>query len=225
MDGSVVLTLHDRISGELRDLIVEGALAPGSRLNERELCARFGISRTPLREALKVLAREGLVDLLPNRGARVARLEAKDVADMFDVMGALEALAGKLAAPRITETELHEIRALHYEMLAAHARRDLPAYFRRNQAIHEAILAAARNPVLSMTYHGLAGRIRRARYVANMTVERWDAAVAEHETILSALAARDGAHLSSILAEHLDHKRTVVEASLAGETTPEESAA
>jgi DNA-binding GntR family transcriptional regulator len=224
MDGAVTL-LHERVSTELRDLIVEGALAPGSRLNERELCARFGISRTPLREALKVLAREGLVDLLPNRGARVARLEANDVADMFEVMGALEALAGRLAASRITGAELDEIRALHFEMLAAHARRDLPTYFRRNQAIHEAILNAARNPVLTTTYHGLAGRIRRARYVANMSIERWNEAVAEHEAILDALAGGDGARLGMLLLEHLDHKRSAVEASLTGKTAPEESAA
>jgi DNA-binding GntR family transcriptional regulator len=214
MDG-VVGTLHERVSAALRDLIVEGELAPGSRISERELCARFGISRTPLREALKVLAREGLVDLLPHRGARVAQLDPRDVADMFDVMAALEALAGRLAAPRITASELDEIRALHFEMLAAHARRDLPTYFRRNQAIHEALLNAARNPVLASTYRGLAGRIRRARYVANMSPERWDEAVAEHEAILDALATRDGERLSRLLGEHLDHKRTVVEAALA----------
>jgi DNA-binding GntR family transcriptional regulator len=119
-------SLHERAGTALRDLIVEGALAPGSRISERELCARFGISRTPLREALKVLAREGLIELLPNRGARVARLDPKDVADMFDLMGALEALAGRLAARRITEPELDEIRALPSARLAAHARRDLP---------------------------------------------------------------------------------------------------
>lgn len=206
--------LHERACAALRDLIVEGELPPGSRISERELCARFGISRTPLREALKVLAREGLVELLPNRGARVARLDPKDVADMFDVMGALEALAGRLAAQRITEPELDEIRALHYEMLAAHARRDLPGYFCRNQAIHEAILRAARNPILATTYHGLAGRIRRARYLANMTLERWDEAVREHEAMLEALTARDAERLSRILGEHLDHKRAVVEATL-----------
>lgn len=206
--------LHERACAALRDLIVEGELPPGSRISERELCARFGISRTPLREALKVLAREGLVELLPNRGARVARLDPKDVADMFDLMGVLEALAGRLAAQRITEAELDEIRALHYEMLAAHARRDLPGYFRRNQAIHEAILRAARNPILATTYHGLAGRIRRARYLANMTLERWDEAVREHEAMLEALAARDAERLSRILGEHLDHKRAVVEATL-----------
>jgi DNA-binding GntR family transcriptional regulator len=223
MEG-VSRSLHERVGAALRDLIVEGVLEPGSRISERELCARFGISRTPLREALKVLAREGLVELLPNRGARVARLDPKDVADMFDLMGVLESLAGRLAAQRITAAELDEIRALHYEMLAAHARRDLPGYFQRNQAIHEAILRAARNPILASTYHGLAGRIRRARYLANVTVERWNEAVREHEAMLAALAARDSDALARLLGEHLDHKRAVVEAAIA-EPTAAESAA
>jgi DNA-binding GntR family transcriptional regulator len=130
------------------------------------------------------------------------------------VMAALEALAGRLAATRITAAELDEIRALHFEMLAAHARRDLPTYFRRNQAIHEAILNAARNPVLATTYHGLAGRIRRARYIANMSLERWNEAVAEHDAILAALAARDGERLSTLLGEHLDHKRQALDLAL-----------
>ncbi len=106
----------------------------------------FGISRTPLREAFKVLASEGLVELLPNRGARVAPLDEADIENMFEVMAALEALAGSLACARIAEAELAEIAALHYEMLAQYTRRNLPDYFRLNQAIHAAIVAASRQP-------------------------------------------------------------------------------
>jgi DNA-binding GntR family transcriptional regulator len=207
--------LHETVGERLRDLIVEGDLAPGSRISERALCEQFSISRTPLREALKVLAREGLVELLPNRGARVAKLEAADVAHMFEVMAALESLAGRLACARVSDAELAEIRALHYEMLAAHARSDLPGYFRRNQAIHEAILAAARNPVLSATYRGLAGRLKRARYLANRSGSRWHDAVEEHGEILAALEARDGDRLARLLGEHLANKRAAVEAALA----------
>lgn len=210
------LLLHETVGSRLRDLIVEGELAPGSRISERLLCERFGISRTPLREALKVLAREGLVELRPNRGARVGTLEARDIADMFEVMATLESLAGRLACARVSDAELAEIRALHFEMLAAHARGDRPAYFHRNQAIHEAIVAAARNPVLSVTYRSLAGRIRRARYLANMSDARWREAVGEHESILAALEVRDGARLSAILERHLANKRAALEAVLAG---------
>lgn len=206
--------LHDTVVGRLRDLIVEGELQPGSRIQERALCARFAVSRTPLREALKVLASEGLIELLPNRGARVAQLSEQDVRDMFQVMGALEALAGQLACARLTEIELAEITALHYQMLVHVKRGELRDYFRINQAIHEAILEAARNPVLKTTYQSLAGRIRRARYMANMSDARWQAAVAEHEAILRALTARDGALLARLLTEHLANKSDVVRAAV-----------
>ena len=105
----------DVVSG-IRDLIIKGELAPGSRVPERVLCEKFGVSRTPLREALKVLASEGLIDLLPNRGARIVDLTEDDIEEMFQVMGALESLAGELAARKITEEDLAELRALHYQM-------------------------------------------------------------------------------------------------------------
>jgi DNA-binding GntR family transcriptional regulator len=207
-------SLHDRLVTGLRDLIVEGELLAGARVPERLLCERFGVSRTPLREALKVLASEGLVDLLPNRGARVARLSERDVDDMFQVMAALESLSGALACERASEAELAEIRALHYQMLAHYMRRQLPDYFKLNQAIHEAIMDAARNPVLKTTYLALAGRIRRARYLANMSEERWAEAVAEHEAILGALIVRDAPRLSQLLATHLKNKSEVVRSAI-----------
>jgi len=208
-------SLHERLVAGVRDMIVEGELAAGARIPERLLCERFGVSRTPLREALKALASEGMVELLPNRGARVTRLTERDVDDMFQVMAALEALSGTLACERITEPELAEIRALHYQMLAHYMRRQLPDYFRLNQAIHEAIMEAARNPALKATHQSLAGRIRRARYLANMSEERWAAAVAEHEAILEALLARDATRLGELLAQHLRNKSAVVRAALA----------
>lgn len=204
--GRLRADLHGELLEELRDLIVEGELPAGSRVAERVLCERFGVSRTPLREALKVLAAEGLIELLPNRGARIARLTAEDIAQTLKVIGTLEALAGELACERLTADEVVEIRALHLEMLAHHARRDRPAYFKANQAIHRAIVAASGNTVLAQTYAGLSGRIRRARYAANLDLRRWDEAVAEHEKILDALTARDGAQLARLLRTHLDNK-------------------
>ncbi len=168
-----------------------------------------------LAAGVKVLASEGLVELLPNRGARVARLDGRDIEDMFQVMGALEALAGSLACTQISEAELAEIAALHYEMLAQYMRRDLPGYFRLNQAIHAAIVAAARNPILAATYQSLAARIRRARYFANLSDERWQHAVAEHEAILQTLQARDGPRLARLLEAHLHNKSVVLRGELA----------
>src|SRR5512146_694304 len=205
--------LHEETVDQLRDLIVRGELAPGSRLNERVLTARLGVSRTPLREAIKLLATEGLVDLLPNRGAVVAPIDPARIAETLAVMGALESLAGELACVEASDEGIAEIRALHYEMLAMHARRDLDGYFRYNQAIHIKIVEASGNAVLAQTYRQLNANVRRVRYMANLSPERWDAAVQEHEAILAALSARDAARLKRLLRDHLSAKlATVLEA-------------
>ena len=202
--------LHEDVVEQLRALIVQGELAPGARLNERVLCEQLAISRTPLREALKLLATEGLVELLPNRGAIVASLDADRLTDTLAVMGALEALAGELVCARASDTAIAEIRALHFEMLAMHARRDLAGYFRYNQLIHQRIVEASGNPVLASTYRQLNTNVRRARYMANLSQERWDAAVREHEAILQALASRDAPSLKTLLAQHLAQKLAAV---------------
>jgi len=198
--------LHEEATDRLRDLIVQGRLAAGARLNERLLTAQLGLSRTPLREAFKVLATEGLVELLPNRGAIVSQLDPVRLAESLAVMGSLEALAGELACRNATDAQLNEIRALHYEMLAYHARGDLAGYFKFNQAIHLKLVKYSGNAVLYNTYRQMNGNVRRARYMANLSQERWDAAVCEHEEILAALGARDIKRLKVLLADHLAHK-------------------
>jgi DNA-binding GntR family transcriptional regulator len=190
--------------------IVEGRIAPGAKLNERALCEQLQVSRTPLREAIKMLAAEGLVDLLPNRGAVVARLSAQDVADTFEVIAGLEGQSGELAAERITEAELAELRALHLEMLAAHLRRDLPTYYRLNALIHNQINAAARNPVLTHTYRTINARLQALRFRSNFDDVKWARAVQEHEAMVDALMRRDAAALREVLVQHMHHKRDVV---------------
>ena len=195
-------------------MIVQGALTPGTKLNERALCEQLGISRTPLREALKVLSTEGLVELQPNRGAVVALLTERRLREIFAVMGALEALAGELACRNMTAEQFNEIRALHYQMLAHHARGELAPYFRCNQEIHLAIVAASGNATLAATYRNLNAHVRRARYMANLSQSRWDQAVAEHERILEALGRRDAVALQNLLGNHLGAKLSVVLAAL-----------
>lgn len=209
-------SLHDELTARLRALIDEGELAPGARVPEKALCERFGVSRTPLRETLKVLAAEGLVDLLPQRGARVARLTVEDVEAMFPVIGALEGLAGELACARIDDHGIARIEALHRRMRAAYCRRDRATYFALNRQIHESLLEATGNPVLIATYRGLAGRIRNARYVAAMTASQWAAAVEQHDDILRALQRRDGPALARLLRAHLAGKCDSVKSALAG---------
>lgn len=206
--------LHVAVAQRLRTMIMEGDLAPGTRLNERVLCDLLQVSRTLLREAFKVLAGDGLVTLLPNRGAEVVVLSQESINHLFEMMGALEAMSGDLACQRITEAELNEIRALHYEMLACHARRDLPNYYALNRRIHDAINAAARNPILEETYRRINLRIQALRFRSNFDHDKWDLAVREHGEMLDALARRDGAALREILRAHLQHKHDALIAEL-----------
>ena len=206
--------LHEEAADRLRELIEQGRLAPGARLNERLLTAQLGVSRTPLREAFKVLATEGLVELLPNRGAVVTQLDPARLSEALVVMGALEALAGELACASASDAQIKEIRALHYEMLAYHARGDLAGYFKFNQAIHLKIVKYSGNATLYNIYRQLNGNVRRARYMANLSKERWDAAVREHDEILAALGARDVKRIKALLSDHLAHKLASVLAAL-----------
>lgn len=208
--GGAARLLAEEGVERLRDLIVQGELAPETKLNERVLCERLGISRTPLREAIKYLASEGLVELLPNRGAAVAPLKREKVQEIFVVLGTLEALAGELACRNATDTDIAEIRALHYQMLAHHARGELAHYFRYNQQIHIKLVECAGNVTLSQLYGSLNAHVRRARYMANLSRERWDKAVKEHEEILDALIQRDSVRLQTLLREHLANKLVLV---------------
>jgi DNA-binding GntR family transcriptional regulator len=211
--------LHKLVVEQIQQMIIEGALAPGTRLNERLLCEKLGVSRTPLREALKILAALGLVKLLPNRGAAVVQLTPQDIAETFEVISRLESMAGELACARITDAEIEEIRALHAEMLACHVRRELPAYYRANQGIHDLINRAARNEVLRQIYTTVNSRVKALRYSSNLDRERWDSAVREHATMIEALEARDGKRLAAILERHVLAKR---DAALATAKAPDD---
>ncbi len=209
-------SLVGEVAAQIRDLITEGVISPGVRLNERHLCERLQVSRTPLREAFRSLAGEGLIELVPNRGAVVAEMSIEEIEHTFDVLGVLEALSGELACQHASEEEVTRIRALHLEMLAAHARRDLPNYYKLNRQIHSAINGIARNPVLTETYNTLNARVQSLRFRSNFDRHSWDIALKEHDAMLNALDERDGENLSRILRQHLRSKRDVVIEQLRG---------
>jgi DNA-binding GntR family transcriptional regulator len=202
--------LHDEVAQRLRALIRGGELEPRARINELELTARFGISRTPLREAIKILATEGLLELLPNRGARVASISVAEVEEMIEVIAGLEATAADLACRSISDEDISAIEAKHDAMVAAWKRNDNPTYFNLNRQIHEMIMQASGNATLQGLYENLSGRIQRARYAAHKTPEQWKKAVDEHEQILDLLKKRDGNKLTLLLREHIRGKKPVI---------------
>lgn len=204
-------SLHDEVTTQLRDMIVEGALTPGQKVPEAELCRRFGVSRTPMREALKVLAAEGILQLLPNRGAVVAKVTRQEIGQIFPIMGALEALAGELACERISDKQLDTLRRLHKTMVEHYRRGEWLAYSKLNRKIHEAMFAAAGNASLSAMYQQLIVRIHAIRFVAKKTPMRWRQAVNEHEQMMAALDRRDGRKLARIMILHLRNKADMVQ--------------
>ncbi len=206
--------LHDTLVSHLRDMIIEGDLSPGTRLHEGQLGEQLGVSRTPLREAIKYLASEGLVELVPSRGAVVKRFSAKDVHDMLTVLQTLEELAGKLACEAASDAGIAEVRALHDEMVQRYKAGDRLQYYKLNQQIHSAIVQLAANAALADMHAVLQTRLKRIRFIGHEGPEKWADAVAEHEEMIVAFEARDKAKLSEVLGRHLMNAWERVKASV-----------
>jgi DNA-binding GntR family transcriptional regulator len=215
-------SLHGELVDLLYDMVLDGELRPGDKINEQALCARFGVSRTPLREALKVLASGGLIILAPNRGAKVARISREEIDQLFPIMGALEGLAGELACARITDAEVARIRKTHDQMVRHYEKRELGAFLKLNRAIHEAIFAAAGNAELTQLYHTVMVRTHAVRFTAKKSPSRWGEAVEDHIQMLDALDKRDGKRMAALLKDHLRHKAAMVHESLTEASTAAE---
>ena len=196
-------TLHNVVVTRIRDMIIEGMIPVGMRIHEGQLCQQLGISRTPLREALKVLASEGLVELVPSRGAMVRRLTKKDARDMLDVLSHLEAMAGPLPCQNATDEEIRAVRSLHDQMLAFYKTRERLPYFKLNQQIHSLLISLAGNESLCLVHDILQTRMKRIRFIGDQKEESLLAAVRDHEEMMAALEARDGARLSAAQVSHL----------------------
>jgi DNA-binding GntR family transcriptional regulator len=195
--------LHGSTVQQLRNLIVTGVLAPGARLNERELCEQFNVSRTPVREAIKTLMQDGLLRALPNQSPVVTDLDPDEIVALIDVVTAIEGLAGELAAANVSDEAVAEIGLLHYRMMLHHSRDELPGYFEANKAFHRRIVELSRNSILIWVWDLLALRVDRARYSSNLWPTRWKTAIQEHQLILDALAARDPARTGQALRDHV----------------------
>jgi DNA-binding GntR family transcriptional regulator len=199
------VTLHDAVLNQLRDMIIDGTLAPGARINEGQVGAALGVSRTPLREAIKTLASEGLVEIVPARGAIVRRFSEESIREILEVLKALEQMAARQLCAKGSDADIATIIALHDEMMQLYVARNRLQYFKLNQSIHSAFVKGAGNSVLAETHGQLQARIKRIRFIGNETPDRWAAAVAEHEEMIVALRRRDGEALAEVLGRHLDN--------------------
>ena len=211
-------SLHVEITGRLRDMIMRHELEPGAWVPEGELCERLGVSRTPLREALKALAAERLVTLYPYRGVAVAELSTDHVGHLFELQSMLETSAATLAATRATDAEIADFEKAHKRMVRFYERGDRKAYFALNEDLHRALVAMSHNPALVEAHATNLVQVQRARFVALDIGRRWAESVEQHTDILEALKARDAKRLAKLVKKHVDATgatvRTAVESYL-----------
>ncbi|RFC62306.1 GntR family transcriptional regulator [Fulvimarina endophytica] len=199
-------SLSSELVERMREMILEGELEAGKKVPERRLTELFGVSRTPLREAIKILAHEGYVALVPNRGAVVAEDDEAEIDELFPILAALEGLAGELAALRADEAMIGEITERTDALRRSFESRDRLVYFETNQAIHDGLLEASGNRSLIRQHGLIARRIFRARYQANLSEIRWREAIEEHEAMSAALKRRDPEGLGRTMRAHLMNK-------------------
>ncbi len=203
-------SLAASVADHLRDMIVHGTLPPGERIQVAALAASLSVSATPIREALIMLAEDRLVELLPNRGARVLPYAAGEAIALFEVIAVLESLAARLAATRMDATDLETLEGKHAAMAAHHRRREKEAYFALNSEIHATVLVHAANMDLGATHARLDLRARHGRSVAIIDEARWDEAMGEHEALMAALRRRDAEAAAAIWLLHLQHTGTAI---------------
>ena len=197
--------LFEQIAERLREQILTGKYSPGDRISEKQVAEIFSVSRTPAREALRILHREGVVRLYPNRGACVPKYDRRLILDTIEVVEYLESMAGELSCRRITSEETQWIEFLTEKMSAAHKDGDRIQYYKLNRRIHESIVAAARNHALFAEYKKYNARLYRVRFAPNQNDEGWRDAMREHVRMAKLLAARDGEELAVLLQKHLSY--------------------
>jgi DNA-binding GntR family transcriptional regulator len=195
--------LTQQIANHIRDLIIHDGLKPGERIREQPISEQLRVSRTPIREALQILATERLVDILPNRGALVANPGVEDLRGMLKVYSMLDGLGGELACLSAQPAQVAEVE-LQYDLLqVAFEAKDRSAYFQANQAFHLGIVAGSGNPTLVEIHGQLNLRLYRTRYLAVMRIKDWTSAAYQHADILKAFLDRDGPLLNRLLQAHL----------------------
>ena len=191
-------SLRDRIE----EAIVSGQYRPGERLEEVTLAEQYNVSRTPVREALRQLQEAGLIDIKPRRGASVSIVKPSHLIHMFEVMGGLEAMAGRLAARRLDETSKQEILACH-EACRKAVTEGSDAYYYENERFHMAIYRASANPFLEEQARALHRRLKPYRRIQLRSLNRIEHSFAEHERIVSAILAGDGGEAEKALWDHI----------------------
>ena len=205
-------SLHDEVAARLRAMVFERQLAPGEWLDEKALAAGWQISRTPLREALKVLAAEGLVELVPQRGCRVIELSDDDADQLFPVMALLEGRCAFEATRNATATDRTELRRLHDDLERHAAAQDRDGYYRANHEFHTLVQRLARNRWLDRATGDLRQFLRLMRGRQLKLPGRIDASINEHRVLIDAMLSGDAARAERTMHDHLMAQLTALKA-------------
>jgi len=203
--------LHIQIADRLREMIMTGALREGDKINENELCASMGVSKTPLREALRVLNVEGLISLIPNRGSYVTRPTIEEIVEMFDVMSLLEGYCARAACVRMSERDFMRIERLHARLEKHFDHRDQDAYIRVNNQYHSLIQELAGNRTLNQIVSGLRKKILLYRFKSLNLPQRFESSIQEHRQLLEAFRQRDGRMAEALMQTHLKNQSLAME--------------
>jgi DNA-binding GntR family transcriptional regulator len=204
-DSSQVHAVALHVASVLREKIVKAQLMPSDRIVERQLSQELGVSRTPVREALKLLEADGLVQILRNRGAQVTGLTADQALLLFEVIAALEGAAARRLAGALTPQVLDRLEDLHAQILFHYKRSQIDPYFEANSAAHDLIVESCGNPVLMDHHRRNMLMARRGRYMAIMSPERWAQSINEHETLMAAFRSGDANAAAAVWTTHLNH--------------------
>ena len=196
-------TRSEQMSDQIEERIVTGIYPPGMRLDEVELAAGFGVSRTPIREALMQLSSTGLVEIRPRRGAIVADIGPQQLWEMFEVMAELEAMCGRLAARRISKEEQATLVAAHEACEAARDQKDADEYYRLNEQFHHLIYAASHNSFLQAQAAALHRRLKPYRRLQLRVRDRMNSSFSEHAGILEAILSEKGELAAERLRDHV----------------------
>ncbi|RUR35319.1 GntR family transcriptional regulator [Vreelandella populi] len=192
-----------KLRDSLEDDIINGRRVPGERLDPEELGRAFNVSRTPVREAFQQLVASGLVTVSPKKGTFVAKVGIDQLIEMFEVMAELEGMCGRLAARRIGEQELAELRAAHERCEAAALAGDTDEYYYENEAFHDCIYAASHNTFLASEARQLKQRLKPYRRLQLQVRQRMHNSLNEHQTIVDAITQGDAALAQQALCDHV----------------------
>ena len=204
------LALYQEVAERLRERIFAHELTPGTWVDEQALAEQYGISRTPLREALKVLASEGLVILKPRRGCYVTEISERDLDEVFSIMALLEGECVRIMVERASDAQLDELKAIHAELERAAAAWDIKGFFEANQAFHRSIQEFADNRWLLQVIEDLRKVIKLSRHHSLYSEGRLEQALAEHRALLDALIARDASAAEALMRAHIRRGREAV---------------